>query len=85
MWFLDSMHGGWGWGWMAFGMAWMVFFWGAIIALVVWAISRLAGDGWAQGERRANDGRSPLDIAKERYARGEITQEQFQRLREDLR
>lgn len=77
------MHGG--WGWMAFGAAWMVFFWGAIIGLVVWAISRLAGDGWARGERRGNDGRSPLDIAKERYARGEITQEQFQRLREDLR
>src|SRR3989304_6091356 len=33
MWF---MHDGWGWGWMAFGAAWMVFFWGAIVALVGW-------------------------------------------------
>jgi len=81
MWF---MHDGWGWGWMAFGAAWMVFFWGAIIALVVWAISRLSGDR----ERTAGqslESRSALDIAKERYARGEITREQFEQLREDLR
>ena len=76
MWFLDAMHGGWGWAWVAFGMAWMVLFWGGIIAVVVWAISRGTGN-W--------EGRSPLDIAKERYARGEITQEQFQQLQKDLR
>jgi len=84
MWFLDAMHGGWGWGWMAFGAVWMVFFWGGIIALVVWAISRLAGDRARGAEQQRLEGRSPLDIAKERYARGEITREQFQQLQEDL-
>lgn len=80
MWF---MHDNWGWGWMAFGAAWMVLFWGAVIALVAWAVSRLTGDQRTEGRRW--DGRSPLDIVKERYARGEITREQFEQLREDLR
>jgi putative membrane protein len=70
---------------MAFGAAWMVFFWGAIIALVVWAISRLTADRERSGGQWRSEGRSPLDIAKERYARGEITREQFEQLREDLR
>jgi putative membrane protein len=78
MWF---MHDGydWGWGWWAFGAAWMVLFWGGIIALAVWAVSRLTGDRERRGEAR-----SPLDIAKERYARGEITKDQFEQLRHDL-
>jgi putative membrane protein len=82
MWF---MHDGWGWGWMAFSAAWMVFFWGALIALVVWAVSRLTGDRERGGDQWRSERRSPLDIAKERYARGEITREQFQQLQDDLR
>ena len=87
MWFLDAMHGGWGggWGWMAFGAAWMVFFWGGVIALVVWGISRLTDGRVRGGEKWGSESRPPLDIAKERYARGEITREQFQRLQQDLR
>jgi putative membrane protein len=81
MWF---MHDGWGWGWMAFGAAWMVFFWGAIIALVAWTISRLSADR-ERTEGRRSETRSALDIAKERYARGDINREQFEQLREDLR
>jgi putative membrane protein len=83
MWF---MHDGyeWGWGWMAFGMAWMVIFWGGIIALAVWAVSRLTGDREKGRDQRRLEGPSPLDIAKERYARGEITREQFEQFRHDL-
>ena len=85
MWFLHAMHGSWGWGWMAFGAAWMVFFWGAIIALIVWAISRLTSGGEGRGGQWGSESRSPLEVAKERYARGEITREQFQQLQQDLR
>ena len=83
MWFMHDGWG-WGWGWMAFGAAWMVFFWGAIIALVAWAISRLTTDRQGTGGQTSG-GRAALDIAKERYARGEITREQFEQFREDLR
>jgi putative membrane protein len=80
------MHDGyeWGWGWMVFGMVWMVIFWGGIIALAVWAVSRLTGDREKGGDQRRLEGPSPLDIAKGRYARGEITREQFEQLRHDL-
>ncbi len=68
-------HEGMGW-WMLFGGLWMVLFWGIILGGVIWAVSRLAGGRDA--------GRSPLDIAKERYARGEISAEEFERIRHDL-
>jgi putative membrane protein len=74
MWF---MHGGMGW-WMVFGGIWMILFWGGLIALIVWGISRLARRGSATGKQ------TPLEIVKERYARGEITKEQFEQIKKDL-
>ncbi len=65
------------WGWIVFGAIWMVVFWGAIIWLAVWGVRRLSG-----GETRPH--RPPLDIARERYARGELTKEQFEELRRTL-
>ena len=67
---------GMGW-WMVFGGIWMVIFWGAIIWLIVWGVGQVSGGG-----RRSDD--SPLEIARTRYARGEITREQFEQLRRDL-
>jgi putative membrane protein len=67
------------WFWM-FGGIWMIIFWGALIALVVWAIKKLTGS-------RSTDtsaGKDPLDIAKERYARGEISRTDFEQLKKDL-
>jgi putative membrane protein len=74
MWY---MHGGWG-GWMIFGGIFMLLFWGGIIALIVWAINRLVRHGGGGSKQ------TPLDIAKERYARGEITREQFEQIKKDL-
>jgi putative membrane protein len=68
-------YGGW---WMIFGVLLMIIFWGGIIALIVWAVKRFTrGDG--PGERH-----DPLDIAKERYARGEISKDQFEQIKKDL-
>lgn len=63
---------------MGLMMLWMIIFGGGIIALIVWGITRLIRDG-AGGEKR-----SPLDIAKERYAKGEITKEQLEQIKKDL-
>lgn len=70
---------------MVFGAIWMVLFWGAIVALVVWGTSRLTGDRGRGGDQMGFETRSPLSIAEERYARGEITREQFEQLKQDLR
>jgi putative membrane protein len=73
-----DMPTGMGW-WMAFGGIWMVVFWGGLIALIVWGIMKLV--------RREGFGtkRDPLDVAKERYARGEISKREFEQLKRDLK
>jgi putative membrane protein len=74
-------HEGMGW-WMVFGSILMLAFWGGVIALVVWGIRNLTG----RGDTGSNptEKRNPLDIAKERYARGEIPREEFDQIKKDL-
>jgi putative membrane protein len=67
-------HDGMGW-WMVFGMAWMVVFWGVLLWLIIWGATRVG---------RRDGGDSPLEVARRRYAQGEITREQFEQLRRDL-
>ncbi len=74
MWY---MHEGMGW-WMVFGSVGMVIFWGGLVALTIWGITKL---------NRRNDSpprHDPLDIARERYARGEISKKEFEQLKKDL-
>ena len=68
---------GMGW-WWVFGGLWMVVFWGGLIALIVWGIKKLTERGDSTPKR------NPLDTAKERYAKGEISGEEFEQLRRDL-
>jgi putative membrane protein len=51
-----------------------------VIVGVVWLVkSFVAGNGGASGK-----GKSALDVLKERYARGEIDQQEFEQKRRDL-
>jgi len=80
MWFLDGtwqMHDGMGW-WMLWGGTMMVLLWAAIIGGAVWLVARLGGD--RRDERRE----SALDIARRRYASGELTRDEFDQVRKDL-
>jgi putative membrane protein len=74
-------HEGMGW-WMVFGAIVTILFWAGVFALVVWVIARLAGHEGSKPE--AGGKHNPLDIARERYARGEITKEQFDQIKKDL-
>ena len=78
---MDMWHDGMGW-WMVFGGLWMLVFWGGIIALIVWGIKKLTergGSGPGIAEKR-----DPLDIAKERYAKGETSKEEFEQIKKAL-
>ena len=70
--------GNWGVGeWLAMG-AMMLVFWGLLIGLVIWAIR-----SFRNGDRATGSGR-PDQLLAERYARGEIEEEEFQRRRDLL-
>ena len=71
--------GNWGWG-MGLMMFLGMIFWGSVIWLVFWAVTRLIRRETHTGGERQN----PLDIARERYARGEINREQYEQIKKDL-
>jgi putative membrane protein len=75
----DSLFGGFGfWGWV--GLILNLIFWGGLIAgvvmLVIWAIRRArvsaATGSYATGQPTAKD------ILQARYARGDLTREQYE-------
>ncbi len=74
MWY---MHDGSGW-WMVLGGILMLAFWGGLIAFAVWWVNKLSRQNNATGKI------SPLDIARERYAKGEISKEEFEQMKKDL-
>jgi putative membrane protein len=70
--------GNFGWG-MGFGWIFMVFFWVLVIFGVVYFIQSIM---WKPGKSREKE--TPLDILKVRYARGEISKEEFERMKNDI-
>lgn len=71
---------GMGW-WMVFGGIIFILFWGLVVFLIVWGVRRLSGNSGTTGP----GSNTAMDIARERYARGEITREQFEQLKRDLK
>lgn len=75
------------WGHMLFGGLTMLLFWGALIVLIVIAIRWLnspASTATSHGPH-ASAGRSPLDILKERFAKGEIDKADYEERRQALK
>lgn len=74
----DGSHmGDWGWGgWLGMSIM-MVLVWGGILALGFLLVRVLS-------DRPNTSTTSALDIARERYARGELSDEEFLRIRQDL-
>lgn len=71
-------HSGWDWGGnMLFGSIMMILFWGGLILLIVLA-ARWLGGRPSQGAGPQPSGKRALDILQERFARGEIDEEEFE-------
>ncbi|MGA2159056.1 MAG: SHOCT domain-containing protein [Dehalococcoidia bacterium] len=68
-------------GWWGLGFVFFILFWVAVIWFIVWIVRRSTGRG---GLGMGMGSKSALDIAKERYARGEITKEQFEQIKKDI-
>ncbi|MCG6960762.1 MAG: SHOCT domain-containing protein [Ignavibacteriaceae bacterium] len=69
--FHDFFFGGMWFGW---------FFWIFIIALIIW----LLVDRSNKTKQNLPPQETALDILKKRYAKGEITKEQFEQMKKDL-
>jgi putative membrane protein len=67
---------------MFFGGPWMLILWVVVIALIVWGVIALGKR--VNSASGATEKHTPLDIAKERYARGEIAKEEFEQVKKDL-
>ena len=64
--------------WNIYGV-FMVLIWGGFLALFIWWITKR---GKRDGERETKS--NALDIIKERYAKGEISKEEFEQIKKDL-
>lgn len=71
------MDGGW-MPMMGLGMLFLVLFWVFVIAGVMYLVK------WLMGQGIASRPDSSLEILKKRYARGEISKQEFEEMRRDL-
>jgi len=71
---------GWGWGAWIFMSLMMVVFWGGVLAVIVWLVRSSSHPASAAPSAPT----TPLTIAAERYARGEISDEEFARIKRGL-
>ena len=70
-------YGGGGWaGWIGMGLS-MIVFWAIIIVVAVWAVRSFNRGGEVKPQKS-----TALGILEERYARGEITSEEFTKSRQ---
>ena len=80
------MMAGYGMGFGGFGFIFMALFWIVIIAGGIWLLSNLfPKNNTSQAKDSGSDGsESAVNILKQRYARGELTKEEYEAMRYDL-
>lgn len=74
MWCFGEGAGWWAW----FGGIGMFILWGGLIGLIIWGIIRFTRRDSSTTKQAS------LTIAEERYARGEISKEEFEQIKKDL-
>ena len=67
-----------GFGFMGFfGILVMLLFWGGLIALAVWLVRALFDNGQRSSQPPAGNRLTPKEILDQRYARGEISRDEY--------
>jgi putative membrane protein len=60
---------------------------GWVLMLLIWVgitVLAILAFKWFLRHNESAEKQTPLDIARERYAKGEITKEQFEQIKKDL-
>lgn len=68
--------------WMVLGGILMLLFWAGVIGLIVWGVATLIRRDSPRSS--GTEKRDALTIARERYARGEVSKDEFDRMKRDL-
>jgi putative membrane protein len=66
------------------GFIWMIFFWVVIIGGSIWLLATIFPKIGSFPKNRSGSEDDPLTILKQRYARGELSKEEFETIRHDL-
>ncbi len=75
-WWGPSMMGGWNWAWL------MPVFWIVVMGLVIWVVVSAVNRSSPASSAKSSD--TALEILRQRYARGEINQEEYEAKRKAL-
>jgi putative membrane protein len=75
---------GWGMGFGVVGLLLMILFWGALIAGAVWLVRGLFPHAGPPPAAPAGRDLSAREILDRRYARGEISHEEYELVRESI-
>ena len=78
------MMTGLGMGFGFFGVFFMLLFWGGLIALAVWLVWAMFNRTPQSAHFLASEGATAQQILDTRYARGEITKDQYELMKLDL-
>ncbi len=70
---------GMGWGWIGLGMVHVLLFWVLVVLGIAALVRALSG-----GPRSEAGHASAIEILKARYAKGDITRDQFEQMKRDI-
>ncbi|WP_147805324.1 SHOCT domain-containing protein [Alkalicoccus halolimnae] len=79
----DMMNGNWGSGMFVSGLIWILFL-VLLIVLIIFLVNKLSGTGNSSSSTAPLRDES-LNILKERFARGEISEEEYDRIKQKLK
>ena len=78
----NYFEGGYGFG--GLGFIFMILFWGLIIWAIIAAVRMASGNHSGHSCCGGSKGDEAQKVLRERYAKGEITKEQFEQMKKDL-